>query len=130
MQKRRLSSVSRYLIIGLVSVCGGLSAQTRKLSQDHRPNGARMSAFPLPPMGWGSWNSFSNTIDFQIVSARGRAMISTGMSAAGSKYMLIDEGWWLGARGTDGGIIVDANSGLSSPQERSRVTCQYRSLSA
>ena len=57
---------------------------------------AAQVAIPLPPMGWSSWNSFSNTVDSQIVMAQAKAMISTGMAKAGYQYVNIDEGCWLG----------------------------------
>jgi hypothetical protein len=63
-------------------------------------------AVPAPPMGWSSWNSFSNTIDSQITQAQARAMISSGMHKAGYQYINIDEGWWLGQRDSDGNIVV------------------------
>jgi hypothetical protein len=62
---------------------------------------------PRPPMGWSSWNSFSNTVDAQIVMAQARAMVSTGMRKAGYEYVNIDEGWWLGTRDGQGNIVVD-----------------------
>ena len=64
-------------------------------------------AIPLPPMGWSSWNSFSNTIDSQIAMDQAKAMISSGMSKAGYQYVNIDEGWWVGDRDAEGNIIVD-----------------------
>lgn len=62
---------------------------------------------PPPPMGWSSWNSFSNIVDAQVVMAQARAMISSGMRKAGYEYVNIDEGWWLGERDNDGNIVVD-----------------------
>jgi hypothetical protein len=64
-------------------------------------------AVPPPPMGWSSWNSFSNTVDSQVIMAQAKAMISTGMHQAGYQYINIDEGWWLGARDKEGNILVD-----------------------
>jgi hypothetical protein len=61
---------------------------------------------PLPPMGWSSWNSFSNTIDSQIVMDQAKAMASSGMQKAGYRYINIDEGWWLGERDAQGNIVV------------------------
>ena len=61
---------------------------------------------PPPPMGWSSWNSFSNTIDSQIVLDQARAMIASGMAKAGYQYINIDEGWWLGERDAQGNIVV------------------------
>jgi hypothetical protein len=64
-------------------------------------------AVPLPPMGWSSWNSFSNLIDSQITVAQAKAMAANGMQKAGYQYVNIDEGWWLGARDAEGNIVVD-----------------------
>ncbi len=67
-------------------------------------------AIPSPPMGWSSWNSFSNTVDSQIVVNQARAMISSGMHKTGYQYINIDEGWWLGMRDAQGNIVVDASA--------------------
>jgi hypothetical protein len=66
-----------------------------------------LAPVPPPPMGWSSWNSFSNAVDSQIVMAQARAMIATGMHRAGYQYVNIDEGWWLGQRDAQGNIVVD-----------------------
>jgi hypothetical protein len=58
-------------------------------------------------MGWSSWNSFSNTIDSQIVMEQAKAMVSMGMQKLGYQYVNIDEGWWLGERDSQGNIVVD-----------------------
>lgn len=65
---------------------------------------------PPPPMGWSSWNSFSNTVDARIVMEQARAMASNGMAKAGYQYVNIDEGWWLGQRDAEGNIVVDAKA--------------------
>jgi alpha galactosidase A-like protein/alpha-galactosidase-like CBM13-containing protein/alpha galactosidase C-like protein len=61
----------------------------------------------LPPMGWSSWNSFSNVVDSGIVMAQAKAMATNGMQKAGYQFVNIDEGWWLGDRDHDGNIVVD-----------------------
>jgi hypothetical protein len=68
---------------------------------------AKLEPIPLPPMGWSSWNSFSNTVDSEVVMGQAKAMISTGMHKAGYQYINIDEGWWLGARDAQGNITVE-----------------------
>lgn len=60
-----------------------------------------------PPMGWSSWNSFSNTVDAHIIMEQAKAIIAKGMAKAGYQYVNIDEGWWLGERDADGNILVD-----------------------
>ena len=73
-------------------------------------NAATPIPVPAPPMGWSSWNSFSNTIDSQIAMDQAKAMISSGMAKAGYRYVNIDEGWWLGERDSSGNIVVDAKA--------------------
>ena len=70
-------------------------------------NAPKAIAIPLAPMGWSSWNSFSNTVDSQVIVDQAKAMNSTGMHKAGYKYINIDEGWWLGQRDEHGNIVVD-----------------------
>ncbi|UWZ84339.1 alpha-galactosidase [Occallatibacter riparius] len=60
-----------------------------------------------PPMGWSSWNSFSNTVNAQIVMEQAKAMAANGMQKEGYQYINIDEGWWLGKRDAAGNFIVD-----------------------
>lgn len=67
----------------------------------------QISAEP-PPLGWSSWNSFSNTIDSQIVMKQAKVMVDSGMQKAGYQYINIDEGWWSGERDADGNILVEA----------------------
>jgi hypothetical protein len=60
-----------------------------------------------PPMGWSSWNAFSNTVNSQVIVDQAKAMASNGMSKLGYRYINIDEGWWLGDRDAEGNIVVD-----------------------
>jgi hypothetical protein len=73
-------------------------------------SGAALVPVPPPPMGWSSWNSFSNTVDSQIIQDQAKAMVSTGMAKAGFQYVNIDEGWWLGERDADGHFVIDAKA--------------------
>lgn len=70
----------------------------------------RQIAVPPPPMGWSSWNSFSNTVDAKITMAQADAMAANGMARVGYQYINIDEGWWLGQRDAEGNIVVDAKA--------------------
>jgi hypothetical protein len=81
-----------WLPVGCCSARGGVPA---------------LMAFTPPPMGWGSWNSFADTVDSNIIVTQAHAMVSTGLRAAGYRVMLMDEGWWLGKRNAKGEIIVD-----------------------
>lgn len=76
-------------------------------TQDEKLSAAKQIPVPRPPMGWNSWNSFSNTVDSNVVMQQARAIVASGMRAAGYQYVLIDEGWWLGDRDQRGNILVD-----------------------
>ncbi|OKK16159.1 alpha-galactosidase [Streptomyces sp. CB00455] len=60
-----------------------------------------------PPMGWASWNTFFSSMDSSVVKQQADALLSSGMAAAGYKYVNLDDGWWQGARDTNGNIVVD-----------------------
>lgn len=101
-----MKGFSKSVVIALVSMGA--------LAQDPGPNlrptvasTARQIPAPLPPMGWSSWNSFSNTIDFNILVQQTKALVSSGLKDAGYEYINIDEGWWLGKRDANGNMIVD-----------------------
>jgi len=82
-------------------------------------NAPEAVAVPLPPMGWSSWNSFSNTVDSAVIESQAKAMVATGMKKAGYRYINIDEGWWLGKRDAQGNIVVDPKAWPAiAPRER------------
>jgi alpha-galactosidase len=44
-------------------------------------------------MGWNSWNCFHLKITDAIIRAQAKAMVTSGMKAAGYEYVVIDGGW-------------------------------------
>jgi alpha-galactosidase len=60
-----------------------------------------------PPMGWNSWNKFHDKFDDATVRTMADAMVSSGMSKAGYKYIIVDEGW-SSYRDKDGNITGNA----------------------
>lgn len=90
------------LALAIVFLCGAGIVRAQ--------SSAKPIPIPPPPMGWSSWNSFSNTVDSQVVVEQARAMVSTGMAKAGYRFINIDEGWWLGERDAEGNIVVDAKA--------------------
>jgi len=56
-----------------------------------------------PPMGWNSWNHFGCHITDAIVRQQAKAMSTNGMTAAGYRYVNIDD-CWEGKRDADGFI--------------------------
>jgi hypothetical protein len=94
------------LMLALAMACAGVLSGRDLAAQEGPP----LMPVTRPPMGWSSWNSFSNTVDAQIIMDQARAMVSSGMQKVGYEYVNIDEGWWLGTRDSQGNIVVDAKA--------------------
>src|SRR5579859_7444292 len=94
----------------LVTLSKGIAIALALVAGSAHLNAQKPAALPPPPIGWSSWNSFSNTVDSQVIVSQAEAMVSTGMKKAGYKYVNIDEGWWLGQRDEHGNIVVDAKA--------------------
>lgn len=63
-------------------------------------------AFNPPTLGWSSWNTFALNINEEVIRSQADAMVATGLSAAGYKYINIDDGYWDG-RGADGKLRLN-----------------------
>ena len=71
------------------------------------PSVALMAQGVNPPtMGWSSWNTFALNINEELIKSQADAMVSTGLSEAGYKYINIDDGFWDG-RGRDSQIRLN-----------------------
>lgn len=46
-----------------------------------------------PPMGWNSWNHFSDKVTETDIRKAADALVTSGMAAAGYRYVIIDDGW-------------------------------------
>jgi len=107
MRKTQDSRRARVTLAVLISIAMTILAGT---GATQAANAQRQIAVPPPPMGWSSWNSFSNTVDAKVIMSQARAMAANGMAKAGYQYVNIDEGWWLGQRDAEGNIVVDAKA--------------------
>ena len=57
-----------------------------------------------PPMGWNGFNRFYVRVDAARVEAAARALVSSGLKAAGYTYVNLDGGWDLHDRNPDGAL--------------------------
>jgi hypothetical protein len=64
-------------------------------------------ALKAPLMGWASWNNFGVNISESIIKGQADAMVSSGLLAAGYKYLNIDDGFFNG-RYSNGGLRIDS----------------------
>jgi alpha-galactosidase len=60
-----------------------------------------------PPLGWNSWNTFGCDIDEAKIRAAADAMVSSGMSAAGYQYVVVDDCWQATTRDGSGNLRSD-----------------------
>lgn len=63
-----------------------------------------------PPMGWNSWNHFNCNIDEKLIRATADAMVSTGLSAVGYKYINLDDCWAEQNRDSKGNLVPKAST--------------------
>lgn len=71
--------------------------------QTHSMRAEGADIAPTPVMGWSSWNYYTCKVNEAIVRASADALISTGMAAAGYKYVIVDD-CWQGERDAAGTI--------------------------
>jgi alpha-galactosidase len=60
-----------------------------------------------PQMGWNDWNSFGCSVSDTLVRQTADAMVSSGMAAAGYKYVNIDDCWSTKTRNSSGNLVAD-----------------------
>jgi alpha-galactosidase len=60
-----------------------------------------------PPMGWNGYNRFHLNVNAARVEAAARALVTSGMKAAGYMYVNLDGGWDLRRRGPGGVVLPD-----------------------
>jgi alpha-galactosidase len=94
--------VTCLLVVVLVAAgCGG--------SVGHEVSGDAV-AIPgvaaTPPMGWNSWNTFGCGVSEQIVRAQADALVSSGLAAAGYRYVVVDDCWQASARDASGRLVA------------------------
>ena len=55
-----------------------------------------------PPLGWNSWNTFRCLIDEKLIRQSADALVTSGMRAAGYRYVVIDDCWFNPVRAKNG----------------------------
>lgn len=60
-----------------------------------------------PPLGWNSWNVFTNTLNEKMVMDMADAMVSTGMRDLGYQYINMDDFWHDSTRAADGKPVAN-----------------------
>jgi alpha-galactosidase len=60
-----------------------------------------------PPMGFNDWNAFGCNVDEQLIKQTADYFVSSGLKAAGYKYVNIDDCWLEKQRSADGHLVPD-----------------------
>ncbi|GAA2501500.1 glycoside hydrolase family 27 protein [Winogradskya humida] len=60
-----------------------------------------------PPMGWNDWNAFGCDVTQALVEQTADVMVSSGMAAAGYRYVNIDDCWMTSSRDAAGNLVPD-----------------------
>ena len=88
-----------------VRVAGELSALFSMPRYDVMPLNAGLTL--TPPMGWNGYNHFQRAVTAATVESEARAIVTSGMKAAGYTYVNLDGGWDLPRRGARGTLQPD-----------------------
>lgn len=91
------------------AAAAGAQADAQRSSQPGA--GSRQMAVVRPPMGWSSWNSLEENVNYNTIKAEadGLAALNAQIkSGAKYEYVNTDEGWWTsGVRDADGNFVID-----------------------
>ena len=60
-----------------------------------------------PPMGWNSWNTFTENINEKLIMESADALVENGLADAGYSYIVIDDCWSLKERNKEGKLVAD-----------------------
>ena len=66
----------------------------------------RNALCPTPPMGWNSWNTFTDKISEELVLSTADTMVDSSLLAAGYNYLVIDDCWSLKQRDAEGRLVA------------------------
>ncbi len=67
----------------------------------------RKAMCAVPPMGWNSWNTFTENINEDLVKETVGAMKEQGFLEAGYEYVVMDDCWSLKERDSEGKLVAD-----------------------
>ncbi|MGH8778388.1 carbohydrate-binding protein [Paraburkholderia sp.] len=86
------------------------AASNQSDARQNRP-GYRQIAVVPPPMGWSSWNSLAENVNYNTIKGVTDGMVALNAQIkSGAKYQYVntDEGWWTsGTRDANGNFIID-----------------------
>ncbi|ESW12057.1 hypothetical protein PHAVU_008G081100 [Phaseolus vulgaris] len=113
MERRRFSYEVLVFLLTLLLfslTCATASSSDPTQLHDHveqpRRNLLANGLAKTPPMGWNSWNHFSCQINENIIKETADALVSTGLSKLGYRYVNIDDCWAELNRDASGNLVA------------------------
>ncbi|HEV3380656.1 MAG TPA: glycoside hydrolase family 27 protein [Trebonia sp.] len=76
--------------LSLLLACGVATAPTSRAATAYPPGGPDQT----PVMGWSGWSFLRENADAAQVKEEAKALETTGLAAAGYRYVNIDDGWY------------------------------------
>jgi alpha-galactosidase len=103
-----------FIFCGLASGCKGVPTPTLTPTLAPLPTLTPSPTVPAwdnlaltPPMGWNSFNHFGCNVDETVIQEIADSMVSSGMQAAGYRYVNLDDCWMAPKRDAGGSLQAD-----------------------
>ena len=93
-----MKRMALWFVLACLPLCGALLAA---------PALSTAALAQTPPMGWNSWNHYGAKVTAADVRRAADELVSSGMAAAGYRYVIIDDGW-QGERDANGELHPNA----------------------
>ncbi|KAK1327079.1 Alpha-galactosidase [Acorus calamus] len=96
----------------LTMVLSSSSLQVRSIGNAKKGDRFRLQLglARTPQMGWNSWNHFQCNINEQLIKQTADAMVWTGLSSVGYKYINIDDCWGELNRDSQGHLVAKVST--------------------
>ena len=98
------ASLAAALTLSVTGVHANAAADA--LAPAGRWEGSTNGNAATPPMGWNSWNAFRTEVDEAKVMGAAQVLVDSGLAKLGYTKVLLDDGWWLKRRTSDGRLQI------------------------
>ncbi|XP_040384052.1 alpha-galactosidase-like isoform X4 [Oryza brachyantha] len=105
---RRAAALLLAAACAAAAIGGGGCGRVVHVEEEHRRSMLANGLGSAPPMGWNSWNHFACDGNGEgVIRETADALVSTGLAAAGYKYVNIDDCWAEPERDSKGNLVAN-----------------------
>ena len=102
--RRRITQVIMLVLtVSALLLVPGLSPLSKGTPAFAESNGLALT----PPMGFNDWNAFGCSVTEAKIKQAADFLVSSGLKAAGYKYVNVDDCWMASARDSRGNLVAD-----------------------